>query len=114
LVFDPTSPPLEEMLELPPGQDYSYDQIKRKLVLKIISSNLPAYLAPLVDSFMNPMPGEWQNDPQLAIGCAISASLVVTASVSIVSNNPVRIAPDFMYLDLLDLLQRKIETARND
>jgi hypothetical protein len=79
--------------------------------MKIVSSNLPAYLSPLVDSFMNPMPGEWRNDPQLAIGCATSASLVVTASVSIVLNSPVRIVPDFIYLDLFDLITTRKDLA---
>ncbi|MCD4780146.1 MAG: ThiF family adenylyltransferase [Candidatus Omnitrophica bacterium] len=109
LIFTPESPTLEEVLGLTPLKQYSFDQIKQKLIRKIISSEIPDYLLSLVDIFESPVAGEWYNDPQMSVGCSISSSLVVTAAVSIVAGQSVKVVPDHTYIDFHELVQQKFQ-----
>jgi hypothetical protein len=105
-IFTPDSPLLDDFLGLAPNTPYSFNQIKNKLIRKIVGPTLPDYLFALVDIFESLEPEDWRNDPQLAIGSAISASLSVTAAVSILSNTPVKTAPDFIYVDFYELIRK--------
>ena len=109
LIFTPDSPSIEEWLGLKSKHTYSYDSIKQKLILKIIDSQLPDYLIPLFNGFINPNSIDWPNDPQLAVGCAISASLIVTAATLRVLNKPIKTIPDFTYIDFNEMLQMKTQ-----
>ncbi len=106
LVFSPDSPSLETFLELDSQRSCSFDQIKDKLIRKIVRNNLPDYLLPLFDLSDNPSSDEWINDPQLAVASAISASLVVTAAVSSVRNIAIKTVPEFTYIDFYQELGR--------
>ncbi len=103
-IFTHDSSTIEQTLELSPDRKYSFDEIKQKLILKIVNSNVANYLLPLFDVFEK-IGENGHSDPQTAVGCSISASLVVTSAISIISNKNVKVAPEFTYIDFHQLIQ---------
>lgn len=99
-VFTPDSAPLEATVGLEPHVDYSLEDIKKALVVKALGNDIPEYLIDRIELLKNATPETWPNDPQLSVAASITASLVVTTAVALVSNEKVCVTPDVIHVDL--------------
>ncbi|HEX6121781.1 MAG TPA: ThiF family adenylyltransferase [Ktedonobacterales bacterium] len=103
LVFPPEGLSLDEYLALAPGQAGT-EAVATQLIMRIlqgIPGGIPPYLAALLPSFQSRDPASWPYDPQLGVATHLSAALSVRAAVALVAGEPLRVAPEVLWLDAL-------------
>lgn len=77
--------------------------IKRKLILKVVGPDMPAYLRRMLNAFLNDNAGSWPYDPQLATTTAVTSALIVRTLTALVAGEKVPHAPEFVYVDFAGL-----------
>lgn len=110
-VFTPESPTFEETVGLIPGRPYPVAQIKQAVASRAMKARPPRYALDVLSLLQNNTPASWPYDPQLAVGVAVTASLLVQAALSLVRQDNIRTAPYPIHIDFFDLIRESDSTC---
>lgn len=106
LVFSPFGMTLDEYLaqdhpELDPEAAVSY-LIER--VIQSVPGGVPQEIAHVLRQFVDRTPETWPYDPQLGIAAHLTAAISARAAVALVAGQPVREAPDAIWVNASDAI----------
>ncbi len=68
-------------------------------VATTLPGGMPDELARLLPRYVSRTPESWPFDPQLGVAAHLTAALTVRAAVALVAGEPVRVAPDVIWVD---------------